>query len=155
MQIEFTEQQIESIYSGFKNKTLSKVEWTHKAHLIVAACFLLDFSLEKTVPLIREGIKEYNVASGGVNTDLDGYHETITMFWVIKINEFLSNYHDKSDREKIINEMLAGDFVQRNLPFNYYSEVPLCSTMARHNWIIPDLQELKIPEEMGLVAVKW
>lgn len=151
----YSEHEIENIYSGFKNKSLPKVEWTHKAHIIVGACFLLDHSLEETVPLIREGIKEYNVASGGVNNDIDGYHETITMFWIIKINEFIKNASPINSREKLINELIDENFIQRNLPFDYFSEGLICSVLARHNWVNPNLKDLAVPMEMGLKAVEY
>ena len=151
----YSENEIEHIFSAFKNLTLPKPEWTHKAQIVVAACFLLDHSLKEAVPLIRVGIKEYNVASGGVNNDVDGYHETITMFWIIKINEFMQISDSAITRTQLINDLLNHDFIQRDFPFDYYSDGLICSALARLNWVIPNLKQLDIPIEMGLKAVDY
>ena len=146
----YTKQDIEHILSGFKDLTLPKAEWTHRAHIIVAAEFLSEFGLQESVALLREGIKTYNLATGGVNNDVDGYHETVTMFWIIQINAYMQNNKVGKHVHEWINEMLSNDFTERNSPFQYYSEVLFCSTKARHNWVAPDLKALEVPMEMGL-----
>lgn len=155
----YTKHDIEHILSGFKDLTLPKAEWTHRAHIVVAAGFLTEFGLQASVPLLREGIKTYNLASGGVNNDVDGYHETVTMFWIIQINAYMQKnkvarlnepFGQGTNVHEWINEMLSNDFTEKNSPFQYYSEVLFCSTKARHNWVEPNLKALEVPVEMGL-----
>ena len=69
---------IVAIGEGLLSATLPREAWTHEAHL--AACSWLvrargDIDIERELPLI---ISSYNVAVGGVNDDMQGYHHTIT-----------------------------------------------------------------------------
>src|SRR5687768_10071242 len=57
---------------------LPKVEWTHEAHLATCAWLVLerpDVVPERDLPGL---IRRYNESVGGVNSDTEGYHETIT-----------------------------------------------------------------------------
>ncbi|HLP10634.1 MAG TPA: hypothetical protein VK177_01820 [Flavobacteriales bacterium] len=141
--------QIEILLSRFKDLTLAKTEWTHHAHVIVAAGFIREFGIEKAVPLIREGIIKYNVASGGENTDTAGYHETITMFWIAKVHEFICTNEHITDLTELIGAMLDGEFNNSNYPLNYYSKDFLMSTDARKNFRTPDLKAMRFPAEIG------
>jgi hypothetical protein len=134
--------EINRIVDGFKNHTLPKEEWTHKHHVLVATWYLLHFTTEETIVFLRQGIKSYNESTGGRNSDTEGYHETITLFWIYKINAFIQNHKNKSI-EGIMSSILEGDFIRTNSPLQYYSEGQLMSVEARKNWMEPDLKSLE------------
>ncbi|HYG53265.1 MAG TPA: hypothetical protein VD905_20340 [Flavobacteriales bacterium] len=144
----YTSSQISVLLDRFKKLTLAKTEWTHHAHIMVAAGFICEYGLQKAVPMIRESIKTYNVTTGGVNTDTAGYHETITMFWIAKVHEFICANEHITDLTELINTMLEGKFSNASYPYEYYSKDFLMSVEARKNFLLPDLKTLEWPEEI-------
>jgi hypothetical protein len=70
--------QIERLGERFLALTLPREEWTHEAHLAATTGLLLrrpDIHVDKELPGI---IRRFNESVGGVNSDSEGYHETIT-----------------------------------------------------------------------------
>jgi hypothetical protein len=58
--------------------TLDRAEWTHEAHLAATIWLLLrrpDVDVDRD---LGELIRRFNESVGGVNSDTEGYHETIT-----------------------------------------------------------------------------
>ena len=68
----------------------AKAEWTHHAHLRVGLWHLLHYPPGEALDRLRDGIRLYNLATGGANTDTSGYHESITRFYVWVIARFLA-----------------------------------------------------------------
>ena len=90
---------------------------------------------------LRQGIKQYNIACGVKNTDAQGYHETITRFYVLIIQKFLRQVERARPIDLLADELieLYGD---KSLPFAYYSKDKLFSTAARRGWLEPDLKPI-------------
>lgn len=73
-----TDEEIERLATGFCACTLPKAAWTHGAHFATALWLILqrpDIVPERDMP---DMIRRYNESVGGVNSDMGGYHETIT-----------------------------------------------------------------------------
>jgi hypothetical protein len=132
---------IRELIDGFENGTLPKEQWTHQAHLLMALWYLWTYSTDEAIPRICEGIQKYNVASGGVNTDTSGYHETLTQFWISVVATFL----ERNITEMSV-EVLAHKLIQQNyaasLPLDYYSRERVFSVEARKIWLPPDLKPM-------------
>ncbi|MBW4602496.1 MAG: hypothetical protein KME29_23755 [Calothrix sp. FI2-JRJ7] len=127
---------IENFVKAFDNCTLPRSEWNHAAHLTVALWYLKNYEQDAT-KRIREGIQKYNTAIGIQTTRNSGYHETITLFWIQIVQDFIS-----VAEEKLILQ-LANELVSKyhpNLPLQYYSRELLMSWQARVNWVEPDLK---------------
>ncbi len=73
----------------FEAGTLTKEEWTHAAHLRVAAYYISNFSPLEAGVRIRTGIRHLNECLGGVNDKDSGYHETLTEFWIREVRAHL------------------------------------------------------------------
>jgi hypothetical protein len=110
----------EELIAAFLACTLPKWEWTHEAHLRVGLWHLLHHGADEALALLRDRIRRYNEASGVVNTDHAGYHETITRFYVWVIDRFLQS----ADRHRTVDQ-LAEDLLQR-----WGIGVSLCATTA-------------------------
>ena len=69
---------VRHIGEGLLARSLRRDEWTHEAHL-AACCWLIaerpDIHPERDLPDL---IRRFNESVGGVNSDSEGYHETIT-----------------------------------------------------------------------------
>jgi hypothetical protein len=137
MEVSLTDQ----IAEGFLARTLPKKEWTHHAHLRVGLWHLLRYPADETLDRLRDGIKQYNVATGGTNTDTSGYHETITRFYVWQIDQFLRQA-DRALPIDTLAEQLIQQFGDKKAPLRYYSEGRLMSVAARLGWVEPDLMLL-------------
>jgi len=119
--------------------TLPKSEWTHAAHVAVAACLLFDHPADEALEKIRAGILHYNTCVGTANTDHSGYHETLTRFWTGLISDFLGTHPSASRLEFVRAALLrfAGD---STLFRSYYSFDVVKDVRARREWIAPDCQ---------------
>ena len=134
-------EEIKRLMEGFENGSWPAVEWTHQAHLTMGLWYLSKHDLPEATKLIRDGIKNYNVASGGQNTDTSGYHETITLFYIWYIKKYLTKADSEHSLVELTNHFLEfhGD---KNLPFEFYSKDLLMSVTARRDWVKPDLKSL-------------
>jgi hypothetical protein len=133
--------EIESLIRGFESCELPHSQWNHKAHLTVACWYLVCYPEPEAARRIREGIQKYNKAVGIVTTRENGYHETMTMFWIIMVKRFLRDATLECSLVGLINN-LASRYANKRLPFEYYSRDLLMSWEARLQWIEPDLKPL-------------
>lgn len=126
----------------FENGSLPKEKWTHEAHFVMALWYCCQQPLPQAIESIKEGIKKYNVSVGGENTDHSGYHETITVFYIRQIiNYVLQTCADKPFESKL-KELWQQEFLKKDFPLTYYSRELLMSKEARKNWLAPDQQPL-------------
>lgn len=138
-----SEEEIFDLVKKFENKTLPKEQWTHAAHVTVAAVYLTEHSPDEAICFLRSYIISYNLAVGGENTPSGGYHETMTLFWVWLTMMWLVQNGGGRDLIEVINEMLADPAMGSNAPGRYYSSDLLKSVRARARWAEPDLQPLE------------
>jgi len=87
--------------------TLPKAEWTHEAHLRVGLWHVLSFPEATALDLLRERIRAYNLAIGGINNDSGGYHETLTAFYVRLIRAFADAAGAQRPLEELAQELIA------------------------------------------------
>ena len=124
---------------GLIDRTLPKHQWTHHAHLRAGLWHVMEHGPIAALELLRARISTYNQSVGTANTDTSGYHETITRFYVIVIERFLSTADRSLDLDALAEQLIAacGD---RRLPLHHYSESRLFSPVARRSWVEPDLR---------------
>ncbi|MEG4942929.1 hypothetical protein [Microcoleus sp. F4-D5] len=134
--------EIDSLIHAFQECSLPRSQWTHEAHLTVALWYLFYDSEQEAINAIRNGIKLYNSIQGIESTKNSGYHETLTLFWVRTIRQYLA---DESHNQSIVylaNGLIA-KYADRTLPFRYYTRDRLMSWEARNSWVEPDLKSLE------------
>ncbi len=91
---------------------------------------------------MREGIRRYNVAAGGANTETGGYHETITRFYVWLMDHCVrSGKLAGGDLAERVNRLYAS-YGARDLPLRHWTRERLMSVEARREWVEPDLLPL-------------
>ncbi|MCB0480784.1 MAG: hypothetical protein KDC83_05095 [Flavobacteriales bacterium] len=137
MKVSFTEAEINSLIERFEARQLPKVEWTHEAHLIVAIWYVSKYSSEKALSIVRKNITAHNAAVGTPNTDDEGYHETITKFWLTVADSFIKSQETNSTCE-LCNRFIASGISKSSFPLLFYSEKALFSVKARRVWVEPD-----------------
>lgn len=128
------------LLSRFEACTLSKEEWTHDAHLIVAFLYLSRFSFNRALKMISNGIKRLNQSHGKPTA----YHETITVAYARLIKSALSAQPLWLSALEFFEAhplLLTGGEDYAILQ-TYYSEERLYSAEARAQWVEPDLKTL-------------
>lgn len=131
---------IRRIGEGLIACTLPKDEWTHEAHL--AACLWMvrdrpDIAPERDLALI---IPRYNESVGGVNSDTEGYHETITQIYVTAVRDHLSEIDPRSSLADSVNALLVSNRGRRDWPLRFYSRERLFSVAARRGFVAADIE---------------
>ncbi len=137
-----TDAEIQHLGEGLLARTLRREEWTHEAHLAATTYLLLkrpDIGLDKALPGI---IRAYNESVGGVNSDTEGYHETITRVFLRGVRLFLAEADLKEPIHELVNELLLSPMGRRDWPLRFYSPQRLFSVDARKDWVRPDIASL-------------
>ena len=130
------------IGEGFLARTLPREEWTHEAHLAATTYLLLrdpEIELDKDLPGL---IRRYNESVGGVNSDSEGYHDTITRVFLHGIRLFLSEAGLDASLHELVNALLRSPMGRRDWPLRFYSRDHLLSVAARRHFIPPDVAAL-------------
>ena len=134
-----SDSEISHIGEGLLACNLPREEWTHEAHLAATTYLLLkrpDVDLDEQLPGI---IRRFNESVGGVNSDTEGYHETITRAFLNGVRLFLSEADLAEPLHKLVNELLLSPMGRRDWPLRFYSRDRLFSVGARRGFVPPDL----------------
>ena len=124
---------------GLLARTLPREEWTHEAHLAATTYLVLEhpkIDLDVDLPGI---ISHYNESVGGVNSDTEGYHDTITRAYLRGIRFFLEEADAGRPIHELVNELLMTPMGRRDWPLRFWSKELLMSVEARRGWLEPDL----------------
>lgn len=132
---------VRRVGEGMIGCTLERPEWTHEAHLAACAWLVLerpDLVAERDLPAL---IRRYNESVGGVNSDTEGYHETITQVSIRAVRTALARSEGRGLAERV-NALLLAEEGRREWPLQFYSGERLFSKDARLGWVEPDLSPL-------------
>ena len=133
---------IRRLGEGFLACALPREGWTHECHLSTCAWIILerpDILPERDLPHL---IRRFNESVGGVNSDSEGYHETITQCFIRGVRLFLSRTApDLPLVEKVIALLLSPEG-RCDWPLRFYSGGRLFSVQARLRWVEPDIAPL-------------
>ena len=134
--------EIAKIGEGLLARDLPRSEWTHEAHLGATTWLLTrrpDVDVDEALPGIIRG---FNESVGGVNSDSEGYHDTITRVFLSGVRLFLAGADPEAPLHALVNAMLVSPMGRRDWPLRFYSPALLFSVEARRNFIPPDLAAL-------------
>jgi hypothetical protein len=134
--------EIEHLGEGLLACTLRREEWTHEAHLAATTYLLLrrpEVKLDIELPDI---FRRFNESVGGVNSDTEGYHETITRVFLHGVRLFLSEADVTEPLHDLVNELLLSPMGRRDWPLRFYSRERLFSAEARRDFVPPDAAAL-------------
>jgi hypothetical protein len=137
-----TDAEIARLGEGLVACSLDKAEWTHEAHLAATTYLLLkrpDIDVDAALPGL---IRRFNESVGGVNSDSEGYHETITRAYLRGILAFLEEADRGAPLHELVNDLLLSPMGRRDWPLRFYSRERLFSVEARRDFIAPDVRAL-------------
>jgi hypothetical protein len=133
-----SDEEIRRVGAAMLRCTLPKALWTHEAHIATCAWLILerpDIEPERDLPAL---IRRYNESVGGVNSDTEGYHETITQGAIIGVRAALARADGGSLVDRV-NAVLLSREGRRDWLLAYYSPARLGSVAARRSFVLPDL----------------
>lgn len=131
----------EAFISDFEACKISRARWTHLAHLAVGFWYLWHHRPGEALRLTRQNISLHNEGVGTPNTDMGGYHETITRAYLHGIADHQGRHAAKPLLESLIL-LSSSPLASNEWLLKYYSRDRLFSVPARRGWIEPDLQPL-------------
>ncbi len=124
------------LVARFEDATLPRDEWTHEAHLFVALVLCrIESDEDAALHRMRNGIQRFNAATGVVDGPFNGYHETLTVFWIRAVSAFARA--NPGEPEAIFPRLLEkwGD---PKAPLRFYSKRLLMNPAARARFVEPD-----------------
>jgi hypothetical protein len=136
-----SEENLDHFLAAFASCTLPKEQFTHAGHITVAASYLFQSSATQVLPQIRIAIRRFNESVGGANTETAGYHETLTVFW-LRIVEAHLNQNQPASRLQATRLAVSAFSSRSGLHKDYYSGDVVQNTIARRQWLQPDLRPL-------------
>lgn len=137
MKIYGSEKTILSLVRSFEDASVSRVDWKHREHLIVALYYVSHFDLETATEKMRGGL--LNLLTNGFSVDIAKempYHETLTVFWMRTIAQFNASNNGVSMAEKVAEMTSRFD---KDYPLRFYSRDVLFSDEARARFVKGDL----------------
>jgi len=147
-----TTEEVVELVKSFEERKLMRSDWTHAALLTVGLYYCVRFSFGFAINLMRDGICELNDTHGVPNTRFSGYHETMTVFWMIVIKQFVE-VSKSYNLAQMANELIAICSDPR-LPLEYYSRELLISPQAREEHVQPDLDDLYLFVNLAKLAAR-
>ena len=132
-----SDESLAAFIDGFEKGIYPKANWTHQAHVAMAAHYLSLHPVREATRIIRARIPAYNVAQGGRNTEDSGYHETMTIFWIWIVAGFLASLPEGMPRLAAIAAAAERFGNERALHRKYYGHNVIGDTEARRSWAPP------------------
>ena len=132
-----TEAEIERIGRGFSDLSLPAADFSHFGHW-AAVVWLLCRATPSDVARDMPGmIRRFNEAKGGVNSDTEGYHETITQASIAAASALQAG-----SAEQTLARILSGDLARSDWLLRHWRKETLFGVLARRAWVAPDLEAL-------------
>jgi hypothetical protein len=108
---------------------------------VVAIWYTHTYPFEKAMNHVRSKITNHNTSVGTPNTETEGYHETITRFWLLLAQNYL-RATSNLPMVDLCNGFIQSEQAASNFPLQYYRSETLFSVKARLNWLEPDVKTL-------------
>jgi hypothetical protein len=133
-----TEAEIEEVVQRFETCAYTPEEFFHARHLTVAAWYFLRLDTRTAEERMREGLLKF-IRHHGKN----GYHETITEFWLRLVNHRVRQAEAGRDSVAPVNEIVAA-LSDKSLINKHYSRELLGSPDAKSTCVAPDLAPMRL-----------
>ncbi len=128
--------QIEQLVHAFEASSLSPAEFDHRAHMAVAIWYLSRLPAHEAAGRMRDGLQRLLARHG-----LQGYNETITLFWMKLLRHYLDIAAPDVAPLDLTNQANAALGSMRYV-FSHFSKQLVFSEEARRAWVEPDLLPL-------------
>ncbi len=123
----------EELFESFEGNTLNPAEFTHDKHVRLGWIYCDRYPLAEAISRFKSALTVMVIRTGAA----DKYHETITWFYMLLINEraMKSSYETSLDFLKDNQDLVKKG---GNVLNSYYSKELLASDEARKHYLLPD-----------------
>ena len=139
-----SDDEIRTLVSAFEACSFHPSEFRHYQHLTVALWYVWHLPPEEATEKMTTGIRRLAETYGKM-----GYHETITLFWLRIVANFVAEHRGKDSlaatAKALIERCNDKDLIQQ-----FYSAELLATDKAKAEWVEPDLKGL--PEVPSTVS---
>lgn len=132
-----TEAEITHIAEGFADLSLPADAFDHTGHWAAVVWLLHNHGEAWVAREMPAMIRAFNAAKGGVNTDTEGYHATITQASIAGASDLMAG-----SVVETMDRVLASDFARSDWVKAHWRRETLFSVEARRGWVEPDLAVL-------------
>jgi hypothetical protein len=130
------ENEISDVIESFENCTISRDAWKHAEHLTVAMHYAVNHDYTIAYEKMKSGIfRLLNAFGVDLNVEMP-YHETLTIFWLQTVFDFVKANPNKNLLEST-NEII--DKFDKDYPLKFYSRELLFSVEARTEFVEADV----------------
>ena len=131
-----TDDEIRALVSAFEACSFHPSEFRHYQHLTVALWYVWHLSPDEASVKMTEGIRRLAETYGKM-----GYHETITLFWLRIVANFVAGHRADGSLSETANRLIdrCND---KDLIGQFYSAELLATDKAKAEWVEPDLKAL-------------
>ena len=143
------ESSLDRFLEGFEAGTLTKAEWTHAAHVTMAACYSLRYSEAEALKQARDRIRHLNGCLGTQNTADSGYHETLTVFWLRLVRGWLGTHARELPRLEAVRRCVEQFGRSTGIWRDYYTYDVVKCREARREWREPDREVVAVRQLIG------
>jgi hypothetical protein len=133
------ENEIREVVKKFERCQYAVEEFTHARHLTVACWYLCTMSPEAALVRMRAGLVRFISHHGK-----QGYHETITRFWMELLRDFLRQLPPATSLTNKMNNALEC-IENKEVLYSYYTRERVMSEIAKREWVEPDLRPVLTP----------
>lgn len=133
---------LERVALGLLDRSLPKVDWTHAGHFAAVLWLLRSRGEPAVTASMPDWIRRYNEATGVANTEMGGYHETITRASIRAAHHLLGSHSEDVPLHGIFESLMASELGRSDWLLRYWSRPRLFSAEARRRWLEPDLKGL-------------
>lgn len=120
----------------FENCEYGLEEFTHARHLTVGCWYLSNCAREEALARMRAGLQRFIAHHGK-----DGYHETITRFWMELLDSYLRSLPVGMPLDKKVTAAITR-YGRKDVLFAYYTRERVMSETARRQWVEPNLRRI-------------
>ncbi|MCX8472885.1 MAG: hypothetical protein ORN85_04470 [Sediminibacterium sp.] len=125
----------------FNDGLLPKSLWTHQAHLNVGQWHIENYDFYEAHCILKAKIILLNHFHNTVNDGKNGYHETLTMFWL----QILAIGLNETKHSNVINmDTFKENICTKELALKFYSRGVLFSPKARAIFMEPDIMKIEL-----------
>lgn len=128
------EAEIREVVRKFESCEYELAEFTHLRHVTVACWYLCTNSQAQALERMRQSLQRFISHHGK-----QGYHETITRFWMELLGSYLGKLGQGATILMKINRALEC-YGSKDVLFSYYTCECVMSEVARREWVDPDLR---------------
>lgn len=131
-----TDDEIRALVSAFEACSFHPSEFRHYQHLTVALWYVWHLSPDEAIAKMTTGIRRLAETYGKM-----GYHETVTLFWLRIVSNFVAAHRPKTSLTAIANALIDS-CNDKDLIGQFYSPELLATDKAKTEWVEPDLRAL-------------